>query len=202
MSVITWVQDGVKKIEADFVSAETEVEKVILPAVIEITNIAKTIVLTDTTDIIGTLVAGKYGAAVEDKARAVLPEFYAELQLGKAFLASNPSTDTIIYDVTKAGLELTGDTRASYLIEFSSKLAVALSDKKLTVQQGVILTQAFYAEEKGIATQEQTDELTPTEPAVVNPAQDAEVPAEAPETPSEANERPIEGKVQEEATGE
>lgn len=197
MSVITWVQDGVKKIEADFVSAETEVEKVILPAVIEITNIAKTIVLTDTTDIIGTLVAGKYGAAVEDKARAVLPEFYAELQLGKAFLASNPSTDTIIYDVTKAGLELTGDTRASYLIEFSSKLAVALSDKKLTVQQGVIVTQAFYAEEKGIATQEQTDELTPTEPAVVNPAQDAEVPAEP-----EVNEHPIEGKVQEEATGE
>lgn len=177
MSVISWVENEVKKIEADFESVETEVEKVILPAAIAIVNVAKTIVIDDSTDILGTLVDGAAGAGLEYKARTVLPLVYAKLQLAETFLAANPTTDTLIADVTKIGLTLVGDARTSYLIELAGKIATALSDEKLTVQQGLVLTQAFYAEETGTATAAQAAELAP---------------AETPEFP-------IEGKAAEEA---
>lgn len=174
MSVITWIEAEENKIVHLFEGAETivetEIDKVILPAAIAVANVAKTIILADTTDIIGSF-AGAAGKALEDKVRQVLPLAIADMQLAKQFLDANPVTDDIIAKVVSIGQTLTGDARISFLMEFAGKVAKALADGNLTIQQGFVLTQAYYAELNSI-------------PAV-------EV--------SEVNEHPIEGKAQEEA---
>lgn len=161
MSLGTWIKEEEAKIALLFEGAETEVEKVILPAAIAVTKTLKTIVIADSTDIIGTL-AGSAGAAFEDKVRGVLPNIITDLQLAQAFLASNPTTDQLIAETVKIGVGLTGNARTSFLIEFSGAVATAIADGKLTVAQSVVLVQGLYAQ---LASETET-KITSVEAAI------------------------------------
>src|SRR6201999_1344572 len=84
----------IKKI---FSSTEKELETVILPIVIEVTNGLKTLVDGDSNDLVGSLIAGKAGAVGEDKLRAALAAVVPKLQMAQSFLlASDASADPSI----------------------------------------------------------------------------------------------------------
>lgn len=140
-----WLSQAQSKLKALFTSVSKELQTVLLPAALKVTNALKNITDLDGLDVIGHL-AGAGGPAVEDKIRAVLPTVIADLQIAQAFLQSNPSTDDFINKVVSIGLSLKGDARTNFLIEFSGKLATAVADGKLTVQQSILLTQELYAE--------------------------------------------------------
>ena len=147
MSLRSWIASVEAKIATLFTSTENEVKNVILPAAIKVTNIIKTVTDFDKADIIGTL-AGAGGAAIEEKIKAVLPVIILDLQLSQQFLGENHTPDELIAKVVKIGKGLTGNAKASFLIEFSGQLASALADGKLTIAESVLLTQELYAELK------------------------------------------------------
>lgn len=140
----SWFANVKSKLTSFFKGATKELETVIIPAAIQVTTALKNIVDFDGLDVIGKI-AGAGGPAVEDKIREVLPTVIADLQIAQAFLLSNPSTDDFINQIVKIGLSLKGDARTNFLIEFSGKLATAITDGKLTIQQGIVYTQELYA---------------------------------------------------------
>lgn len=145
MSLRKWLQAEEEKLQKIFESSEKEIKEVVLPAAIAVTDFIKTIVLIDGSDLLGAI-AGSAGTAVEDKLRSVLPTIIAELQLAQQFLSTNPSTNAIIAQVVKSAQSLTGNARTSFLIEFSGQIATALADGKLTIAEGVLLTQEYFNE--------------------------------------------------------
>lgn len=141
-NLIKKVGDEIAKL---FHSASHELQTVLLPAAVQVTNALKNITDLDGLDVIGHL-AGAAGPAIEDKIRAALPKVIADLQIAQAFLESNPSSDDFINKVVAIGLSFKGDARTNFFIEFSGKLAKAVADGQLTVATSISLTQEVYAE--------------------------------------------------------
>lgn len=128
-----------------FHSASHELQTVLLPAAVQVTNALKSITDLDGLDVIGHL-AGAAGPAIEDKIRAALPAVIADLQIAQVFLASNPNADDFINKVVEIGLTLKGDAKTNFYIEFCGKLAKQVADGTLTVSTSISLTQEVYAE--------------------------------------------------------
>lgn len=147
---MTFIGKIIKAIASIFTSAEKEVQKVIIPAAIAVTNFIKGISVLDTTDIIGSI-AGAAGKAFEDKLRTALPGIVANLQLAQAFLDSNPTPEELVTKVLTAAKNLTGDTRINFLIELTGLITKALADGKITVAEAVIISQAVYHDPATIA---------------------------------------------------
>src|ERR1700744_6350339 len=100
MSLGTLLQKIGQFIHNLFANTVKELDTVILPAAIAVTNALKTIVDTDTTDVIGAL-AGAAGAKLEDKVRSTLAKIVPKLQLAQQFLSGTQDVGTILADVIK-----------------------------------------------------------------------------------------------------
>jgi hypothetical protein len=161
MSVGTWL----KKEEADIAyfvdNLGGDLKTVVLPVAIEVTNIAKTLETVDSMDLIGTLVAGKAGAAIEDKVRAALTTIVPDLQLAQTLLSSG-NVNTVLQGVLKIVAGATANVKTTFWIEFSGKLAQALDSGSLTIAQAIALAQWFYT---NYPTAAATTTTTPTTPA-------------------------------------
>lgn len=146
---MTSLKNLIKKVGEEiaklFHSASHELQTVILPAAVAVTNALKNITDLDGLDVIGHL-AGAAGPAIEDKIRAALPKVLADLQIAQVFLASNPTADDFIDKIVEIGLSLKGDARTNFFIEFSGKLAKEVADGHLTVATSISLTQEVYQE--------------------------------------------------------
>lgn len=122
-----------------------ELDTVILPAAIAVTNTVKTVLSLDTTDIIGKL-AGAAGAALEDKVKAILAAGIPKLQLAQQFLSSSSDPATILAEVVKLLPNVPTITQTSFYIEFSGMLAADLAPSgTLTTAQAVTLSQYYFA---------------------------------------------------------
>lgn len=126
-----------------FKNTVKDLETVILPAAIAVTNAIKTIEEADTSDILGHL-AGSAGAALEDKLRSFLPGLVSKLQLAQQFLQSGNDPATILANVLKVVGASPAITQTAFYVEFSGLVATALSDGKLTLDESVQLAQYFY----------------------------------------------------------
>lgn len=149
-----------------------ELQTVILPAAIAVTNALKLITDADKNDIIGHLL-GKSGAAGEDKVRAALDAVVPKLQLAQAILIGVDTTVAEDSSVLLAKIvQIVGvapaETKTAFWIEFAGLLTHALQTK-LTVSQAVQVAQWFYTNEPiAAAGGELTDapDLSETQPPV------------------------------------
>src|ERR1700744_1993550 len=91
MSLGTLLQKVGSWITGIFSKAGNEIENVILPTAITITNALKSVIDGDTSDILGKLV-GSVGASVEDKVRQILDTIVPQLQLAQQFKGQDPAT--------------------------------------------------------------------------------------------------------------
>lgn len=138
MSIITkalaWVEGLFKK-------AGDELENVILPAAIAVTNALKTITDLDTADILGKI-AGAAGAALEDKVKALLPGVIQKLQLSQMFKGLDPNATLagIIKIVNSTPIA----TQTAFWIEFSGQLNTDLQDGKLDLGESAALLKYYY----------------------------------------------------------
>jgi hypothetical protein len=121
-----------------------ELEKVILPAVIAVTNEVKTITDWDTNDFLGNL-AGKAGAAIENEVKAALPIIIPKLQMAQTILASSPGQDpaVVLASIVRIVGAAPAETKTAFWIEFSGQLANALQTK-LTASGAFQVVQWFY----------------------------------------------------------
>lgn len=126
-----------------FKNTVKDLETVVLPAAIAITNAVKTITETDTTDVLGHL-AGSAGAALEDKVRSLLPGIVSKLQLAQQFLNSGNDPATILANIMKLVNASPAVTQTAFYVEFSGLVAADLADGKLTLDESVQLAQYFY----------------------------------------------------------
>jgi hypothetical protein len=145
MSLKTLLQKIGEDISSIFNKTVKELDTVILPAAIAVTNTVKTILTLDTTDILGKL-AGSAGAALEDKVKAILAALVPKLQLAQSFLASSSDPGTILAEIVKLLPNVPAVTQTAFYIEFSSMLATDLAPSgELTLGQATQLAQYFYA---------------------------------------------------------
>lgn len=143
MSLKTLLQKIGSDISELFNKTVHELETVILPAAIAVTNLAKTITEGDSTDVIGKL-AGAAGAALEDKLRATLEAITPKLQLAQQFLSSGGTASDILAQVIKAVGSSSAFTKTAFYIEFSGLVAQDLAAGALTTGEAVQLAQYFY----------------------------------------------------------
>jgi len=141
MSLKTFLQHVGTWIGNIFSKAGDEIENVILPAAITITNTLKGILEGDSGDIIGKLV-GAAGAGLEDKARQVLEAIVPKLQLAQQFKGHDPAT--ILAGIV--GLLGSSDaiTKSAFYIEFSGMVAQAWADGKVDLGEAATLAKYFY----------------------------------------------------------
>jgi hypothetical protein len=133
-----------------FQGAEHELEKVILPAAIAVTNAVKAIISVDTADIIGHI-AGAAGAALEDKVRQALDVLVPKLQLAQQFIKDGTSTADILASIVKLLGTSDAVTKSAFYIEFSGLVGQYLADGELTTGEAVLLAQYYYANAPGVA---------------------------------------------------
>jgi hypothetical protein len=132
--VIDWV-------EGIFSKAGKELEDVIIPAAIAVTNALKTITDLDTADIIGSI-AGKAGAAAEEKVKQLLPGVIVELQLAQQFKGLDPNTT--LANILKLVGTSAPITQTAFWIEFSGMLATDMQDDKLDLGESASLLKYWY----------------------------------------------------------
>lgn len=147
MSLKTFIIEVEDDVVNIFHSVEGELKTVIIPIAITVTNALKTVVVADSTDILGGLF-GAAGAAVEDELRAILPGVVTKLQLAQQFLGLTDPNEIIAAAVNFAN-SLTSDIKAKFWIDFSGQVALDFAANKgikLTIAQAIDLVQSVYAE--------------------------------------------------------
>lgn len=132
--VIDWIEGIFKK-------AGDALEDVIIPAAIAVTNALKVITDLDTADIIGSI-AGKAGAAAEEKVKQILPGIIMKLQLAQQFKGMDPNTT--LANILKLIGTSEPITQTAFWIEFSGMLATALQDDKLDLGESASLLKYWY----------------------------------------------------------
>jgi hypothetical protein len=142
MSLKTLLQKIGEDISSIFSKTVNELETVILPAVTTVTNLLKTAIDSDTTDIVGKL-AGAAGAALEDKVRAILDAGVPKLQLAQALLTSGADASTILAKIIVLVKASPAETQTAFWIEFSGMLAKDLVGG-MTAGDAITLEQYFY----------------------------------------------------------
>lgn len=138
MSIFTKV---VSWIEGLFKKAGDELENVIIPAAIAVTNALKTITDLDTADILGKI-AGAAGAALEEKVKALLPGVIQKLQLSAMFKGLDPNA--ILAGIIKTATSMPIATQTAFWIEFSGQLATDMQDGKLDLGESAALLKYYY----------------------------------------------------------
>lgn len=128
-------------IEGLFKKGGDELENVILPAAIAVTNGLKAILTIDTVDIIGSI-AGKAGAALEEKIKALLPTVIEKLQLAQQFKGLDPNTT--LANILKLVGTSAPITQTAFWIEFSGILNTDLQDGKLDLGESASLLKYWY----------------------------------------------------------
>lgn len=128
-------------IEGLFKKGTDELENVILPVAIAVTNGLKTILDLDTADIIGSI-AGKAGANVEEKVKELLPSVIQKLQLAQQFKGLDPNTT--LANILKLVGTSAPITQTAFWIEFSGMLATDLQDGKLDLGESAALLKYWY----------------------------------------------------------
>lgn len=131
---LTWIEGIFKK-------GTDELENVILPAVIAVTNGLKVITDLDTADILGSI-AGKAGSALEDKVKAALPAVILKLQLAQQFKGLDPNTT--LANILKLVGSSDPITQTAFWIEFSGMLNTDLQDGKLDLGESAALLKYWY----------------------------------------------------------
>lgn len=161
MSLKTLLEKIGEDISSIFSKSVKELDTVILPAAIAVTNAVKTIVDLDTTDILGKL-AGAAGAALEEKVKTILASLVPKLQLAQTFVAAGGDAGTILAQVVKLLGSSPAVTKTAFYIEFSSMLAADLAPSgTLTLGQATQLAQYFYSQGQPAAS---TATPTPSTP--------------------------------------
>lgn len=127
-----------------FKKSVSELDTVILPVAIGMTSALKVITDGDSTDVIGTLIAGANGKVAEDVLRKILDAGVPKLQLAQQFVKSGADSETILANVIDLLPNVPEETRTAFLIEFAGMVAKALADGKLTVAEATQLAQYFY----------------------------------------------------------
>jgi hypothetical protein len=144
MSLHTLLQKIGEDIDEILDKSVKELDTVVLPAAIAVTNTVKSILTLDTTDIIGKL-AGSVGAGLEDKVKQVLNALVPKLQLAQQFLSAGGDSATILTQVVKLLPNTNLVTQTAFYIEFSSMLAADLAPSgTLTLGQATQLAQYFF----------------------------------------------------------
>lgn len=138
MSIFT---KAIAWIEGLFKKGGDELENVILPAAIAVTNGLKAILTIDTVDIIGSI-AGKAGAALEEKIKALLPTVIEKLQLAQQFKGLDPNTTLV--NILKLVGTSAPITQTAFWIEFSGILNTDLQDGKLDLGESASLLKYWY----------------------------------------------------------
>lgn len=128
-------------IEGLFKKGTDELENVILPVAIAVTNGLKTILDIDTVDIIGSI-AGKAGANLEEKIKELLPAVIQKLQLAQQFKGLDPNTT--LANILKLVGTSAPITQTAFWIEFSGMLATDLQDGKLDLGESAALLKYWY----------------------------------------------------------
>lgn len=128
-------------IEGLFKKGTDELENVILPVAIAVTNGLKTILDLDTADIIGSI-AGKAGANLEEKVKGLLPTIIQKLQLAQQFKGLDPNTT--LANILKLVGTSAPITQTAFWIEFSGMLATDLQDGKLDLGESAALLKYWY----------------------------------------------------------
>lgn len=120
-----------------------EEAKVLLPAVIAVTNQWKTFIDSPVADLITALVPGTLDDAIKDKLRQRLPDVITKLQLAHAISGIDDINEQLkaILNVLKLSPD---DTKDRFYHEFAFTALQALSDGKLTMGEASILTQLYY----------------------------------------------------------
>lgn len=126
-----------------FKNAVKDLETVILPAAIAVTNALKAIEEADTADILGHLI-GSAGVAMEDKLRELLPGIVSKLQLAQQFLTAGTDPQTALANILKLISTAPAITKTAFYVEFSGLVATDLADGQLTLDESVQLAQYFY----------------------------------------------------------
>lgn len=131
----TWIGNIFKK-------GADELENVILPATIAITNALKNVLETDTADILGSI-AGAAGKEIEDKVRSILETVVPKLQLAQAFKGQDPNT--ILANVLKLISPSEEVTKTAFWIEWSGLVAQAFAnDGKIDSGEMNAILKYFY----------------------------------------------------------
>lgn len=143
MSLKTLLQKIGEDIASIFKKTVAELDTVILPAAVAVTNALKTIVDGDAGDILGRLV-GAAGPGIEDTIRTTLTKVVPQLQLAQQFLGSSDDPAVILGNVVKLVGNSPAVTKTSFYIEFSGLVAQDLADGKLTTSEAVQLAQYYY----------------------------------------------------------
>lgn len=128
-------------IEGLFKKGGDELENIILPAAIAVTNSLKAILTIDTADIIGSI-AGKAGSALEEKIKALLPGVVEKLQLAQQFKGLDPNTT--LANILKLVGTSAPITQTAFWIEFSGILNTDLQDGKLDLGESASLLKYWY----------------------------------------------------------
>jgi len=119
-----------------------DLENEILPVAISVTNTIKEITDFDTTDIIGSI-AGKAGAAAEEKVKATLTKIVPELQLAQSFKSLN-DPNAILTAVLKQIGDSTANTKTAAYIELAGMITNDFAKGKLTIADAFAAAQQFY----------------------------------------------------------
>lgn len=141
MSLKTLLQHVGSWISDIFSKAGDEIENVILPAAITVTNVLKGIVDGDQSDIIGKLLGG-VGAGLEDKLRSVLDIVIPKLQLAQQFKGQDGAT--ILANIVKLLGGSDAVTKSAFYIEFSGMVAQAWADGKVDLGEAATLAKYYY----------------------------------------------------------
>lgn len=142
------LKDFFKKVEDDaekvlhFLGHEVSelgdlLENELLPAVLDVVTFGKTVVDLDGDDLIGAL-AGKGGAALEDKLRIVINSAIPKLQAVQQFKNAGTSGQILKLTLDYLG-EQVEDARTAFWIEFSGMVAADLADNQITFKEALSL---------------------------------------------------------------
>lgn len=145
MSLGTLLQKVGTWIAGIFHKAADEIENVILPAAISVTNALKGVLEVDSTDVIGAI-AGAAGKAMEDKLRGILESIVPQLQLAQQFKGQDPNT--ILSNIVKLVGTSPTITKTAFWIEFSGMVAQAwANDGKIDLAEANALAKYWYENE-------------------------------------------------------
>lgn len=146
-NILSWLQKEEAEVLKAFGDIGPWLKQVVLPVAIQGVNIFKgleTAVDTDKTDIVGKIIDGTAGAAIEDTVRAALDKIVPELTLAQQFLSLG-NTEAILQAVANELPNVTANTRALFLAEFAAQLGAVLAGGSVTVQNVWSLIQWYYS---------------------------------------------------------
>lgn len=143
MSLGTWLKKEEADIAFQIENLGPELKNVILPVAIEVTNVLKELEDFDSMDIVGRIIAGTAGAAIEDKVRSALDTIVPDLQMAQTYLGSG-NVNTILAGVLQLVKASSTNVQAAFWVEFSGKLAQFLQGS-VSIAQAISLAQWFYA---------------------------------------------------------